>query len=53
MPESFAHELAHARACFGILIDAQSMGNMIDDRPKTTHAGDAIRRLTKPRLILP
>jgi hypothetical protein len=52
-PESMGHELAHARACFGILIDAQSMGNMIDDRPKTTHAGKAIRRLTKPGLILP
>jgi Domain of unknown function (DUF5664) len=52
-PESMAHELAHARACFGILIDAQSMGNLIDDRPNTTHAGNAIRRLTKPGLIPP
>ena len=47
-PESGALHLAHARACLGILIDAQLAGTLIDDRPvKTTSAADTIRRLTK------
>lgn len=45
--ESGASHLAHARACLGILIDAQANGSLLDDRPKTTHVGDAIKRLTK------
>jgi hypothetical protein len=31
--ESGVSHLAHARACLGILLDAQATGNMIDDRP--------------------
>lgn len=33
-PESGASHLAHARACFGILIDAAERGCLLDDRPK-------------------
>lgn len=33
--DSHVHHLGHARACLGILLDAQSMGNLVDDRPKS------------------
>ena len=32
-PESGLPELAHAKACLGILIDAKETGNLVDDRP--------------------
>lgn len=31
--DSGCHHLGHARACLGILLDAQTTGNLIDDRP--------------------
>ena len=31
--DSGCHHLGHARACMGILLDAQTTGNLIDDRP--------------------
>jgi hypothetical protein len=31
-PDSGVHHLGHARACLGILLDAQETGNLIDDR---------------------
>ena len=31
--DSGCHHLGHARACLGILIDAEATGNLIDDRP--------------------
>jgi hypothetical protein len=31
--DSGVHHLGHARACLGILIDAITTGNLIDDRP--------------------
>lgn len=33
--DSGCHHLGHARACMGILLDAQETGNLIDDRPTT------------------
>lgn len=33
-PDSGVHHLGHARACLGILLDAQENGNLIDDRSK-------------------
>src|ERR1700761_7606711 len=33
--DSGCHHLGHARACLGILLDAQETGNLIDDRPTT------------------
>jgi hypothetical protein len=49
-PESGCSHLAHARACLGILIDAESTGTLIDDRPlKSTNAAAAIKRLTTQR----
>lgn len=31
--DSGCHHLGHARACMGILLDAEATGNLIDDRP--------------------
>jgi hypothetical protein len=46
--------LAAVRAGAGILIDALATGSIIDDRPrKAASAADAIKRLTKPGLIMP
>jgi hypothetical protein len=33
--DSGCHHLGHARACLGILLDAEATGNLIDDRPTT------------------
>jgi hypothetical protein len=33
--DSGCHHLGHARACLGILLDAEATGNLIDDRPVT------------------
>jgi hypothetical protein len=41
------HHLAHARACLGIIIDAESIGALVDDRPTRGAAGDLIKRYTK------
>lgn len=32
-PDSLAHHLGHARACLGIILDAQASGCLIDNRP--------------------
>lgn len=40
--DSGCHHLGHARACLGILLDAESTGNLIDDRPiVVTDKGDS------------
>lgn len=31
--DSKVHHLAHAMACFALLLDAQSVGKLVDDRP--------------------
>lgn len=36
--DSGVHHLGHARACLGILLDAQECGNLIDDRAKGVFA---------------
>lgn len=41
-PESGVSHLAHARACLGILLDAQSLHCLIDDRPPTGAAARLI-----------
>jgi hypothetical protein len=33
--DSGCHHLGHARACLGILLDAEETGNLLDDRPVT------------------
>ena len=38
--DSGAHHLGHARACFGILLDAAQEGTLIDDRPAGSGVGE-------------
>lgn len=40
------HHLAHARACLGIILDAQSIGQLVDDRPPAGAASDLIEQFT-------
>lgn len=47
-PESGVSHLAHARACLGILIDAITCGNVVDDRPPTGIASELIVQHTTP-----
>ena len=44
--ESGVSHLAHVRACMGILIDAQTGGNMEDDRPTRGQASALIEKYT-------
>ena len=46
-PESGVSHLAHARACLGILLDAQSLGKVVDDRPPPGAAHQLILNNTK------
>jgi len=45
-PESGVSHLAHARACLGILLDAQATGHIVDDRPEPGAAPQLITRHT-------
>lgn len=50
--ESGVSHLAHARACLGILLDAQATGNLVDDRPTPGVATRLIMRHTSdPPLV--
>ena len=46
-PESFVSHLAHVRACCGIVMDAESVGKLVDDRPAAGEAYSTIQRLTR------
>lgn len=46
-PESGVSHLAHAAACMAILIDAQSAGNLIDDRPPAGVTAQLIKEHTE------
>ena len=46
-PETGVSHLAHARACLGILLDAMSLDQMIDDRPGTGAAPELIEKFTQ------
>jgi len=39
--DSLVHHLGHAIACCAILLDAQTTGNLIDDRPIKEYVGAA------------
>ena len=45
--ESGASHLAHARACFAIILDAMSLDMLIDDRPLPGATAARIKALTK------
>lgn len=42
--DSGCHHLGHARACLGILLDAQATGNLIDDRPVVDGTPEAYQK---------
>lgn len=41
------HHLGHARACLAIIIDAESVGALVDDRPLPGATGRLIRKYTQ------
>lgn len=45
--DSGVHHLGHAMACCAILLDAQSNGNLVDDRPSVAAFKETIERLNK------
>lgn len=47
--DSNVHHLGHARACLGIILDAMSVGNAIDDRPTAGAVGAAIEQIKERR----
>jgi hypothetical protein len=46
-PVSVVHHLGHARACLGIILDAQCAGMLNDDRPPKAPIADLMRTLTR------
>jgi hypothetical protein len=46
-PKSGVHHLGHAKACMGIILDAQSIGKLNDNRPKPGAAAALIDSWTK------
>ena len=50
-PESGHSHLAHARACLGIILDAEATGKLIDDRPLPGAAAEVIAKLTAPLAV--
>jgi hypothetical protein len=47
--DSGVHHLGHAKACLGILLDAQATGNLIDNRPNDGRANIVLEELNKIR----
>ena len=45
--DSGVHHLGHAIACAGILLDAQSTGNLVDDRPVKGSSPDVLKKLNE------
>lgn len=43
--DSGVHHLGHALACCAIILDAQAVGNLIDDRPVTTQSKGVMTRV--------
>lgn len=48
-PVSGVHHLAHLSACAAILLDAEGVGNLIDDRPPAGSSGSFVRRVFEAR----
>jgi len=45
-PDSGVHHLAHAMACLAIVLDAESVGKLNDDRPTPGNFGATVETLT-------
>lgn len=46
-PESGQPHLAHAMACMAIVLDARSLGKLVDDRPSKGSCAQLIREVTR------
>lgn len=46
-PESGKKHLGHVLACIGIILDAEAVGNLNDDRPLPAPTGQLIRSMTE------
>ena len=46
-PDSGVHHLGHAMACLAIVLDAQSLGKLNDDRPTPGMFAEAVKANTK------
>jgi hypothetical protein len=52
--DSGCHHLGHARACLGILLDAEATGNLIDDRPLSQGSLEAyVAVMAEIELLIP
>ncbi len=47
--DSGVHHLGHAMACFAILLDAISLGNVVDDRPPKGRAPQLLEEVNQKR----
>lgn len=45
--KSLVHHLGHARACLAVILDAEAVGNLIDDRPPAAPTSALLEQLTK------
>lgn len=52
-PESGVHNLGHARACLGIVLDAIEVGNIKDDRPKPFDLRGLLNRVRDAAIGVP
>lgn len=46
-PESGVSHIAHVMACCAIILDAETVGNLIDNRPPKANTAELIRKLTE------
>lgn len=45
--DSGVHHLGHAAACLAIVLDSQTQGTLVDDRPPAGRTAELIKALTK------
>lgn len=50
--DSEVHELGHALACIGIVLDAEATGNLVDNRPPTAEEGWFDKQLDDTNAII-
>ena len=49
--ESGCHQLAHVMACCAIILDAESVGKLVDDRPTKGAASELLQQLTTQQML--
>lgn len=50
--DSLCHHLGHARACLGIILDAQSVGMLVDDRPIAVNLTGIMNAIVEARKVV-